>query len=67
MVEQFTGKTSCAIVASVETVSSLTGVDGHGDLRQHCRTVVVNDNAAIFVDGVIFVFLFVHIIVLSCF
>lgn len=66
MVEQFTGKTSCSIVTSVKAVSSLTGVNGHGDLRQRCRTVVVNNYVAIFFDCVISVFLFVHIkIVLS--
>ena len=67
MVEYFTGKTSCAVVAAAKSVSSLTGTDGHGDLRQLCRTVVVNNNAAVFIDGVILVFLFFHIIVLSWF
>ena len=67
MVKQFTGKTSCAVVASAKSVSSLPGANGHGDLRQLCRTVVVNDNAAFFVDGVISAFLFAHLIVLSDF
>ena len=65
MVKELTGQAACTVIAAVEAVGGLTGVEGHGDLRKLCGAVVVDDNAAVFVDGVIFVVLFVHCKILS--
>ena len=49
-----------SVITAVESVGSLTVMDSHGNLRQFCRTVVVGNNIAIFIDSVIFIILLIH-------
>lgn len=46
-------------------IEAVSRTEGDSNLRKCHSTIVVNNDAAIFVDGEISVLLFVHIIVLS--
>ena len=56
-----------SVIASGESIGGSAGLDFYCDFGKLRCTVVVNDNAAFFVDGVISAFLFAHLIVLSDF
>ena len=64
-VKQLGRQTAISIIAAIEAISSLTRTEGDGNLRKCHSAIVVNNDAAVFVDGKISVLLFVHIIVLS--
>ena len=60
VVKNLGGQTAGSVITAVESVGSLTGMDGYSDLRQLCCTVVVGNTIAIFIDSVIFIVLPIH-------